>query len=370
MAARKGSACANARKRHTTHLLQKGQTMTTLKEIAALAGVSRGTVDRVLNNRGAVKPETARRVREIAISLNYQPNKAALALASQKKKITIGVLLFSPINGNMFFEDVAEGVEYQRARLAGYGCTVITRRTACLSQKAQLDSIDELLSLGIHGLIISPLNSPEIVDKVNQLSDMGIPTITTNSDLIGSKRIAYVGSNYYEGGCTAAGLMNLITGGRANAGIVTGSSSMLCHSERIKGFMDTLNASYPGIRVLGTKANLDDEFKSYKATLDLLSTYPQMDALFFTAAGVYGGCRAVTDVLAENPGRKIKIISFDAVEKTRNLVKCGVIAATICQQPFKQGSRPIKLMFDYLSTGVEPEPVQYTETIIKIMENI
>lgn len=343
--------------------------MTTLKEIAQLAGVSRGTVDRVLNNRGAVKPETARRVREIALSLNYQPNKAALALASQKKKITIGVLLFGITNGNLFFEDVIEGVEYQRARLAGYGCTVITRRTV-FDPKAQLAAIDEFLALGIHGLVISPHNSPEIIDKINQLSQMGIPTITTNTDLIGSKRLAYVGSNYYEGGCTAAGLMNLITQGTAKVGIVTGSPLILCHSERIKGFMDTLNTRYPGIHVLDTKANQDDEFKSYKATLDLLSNYPQMDALFFTAAGVYGGCRAVADARADGRERKLTIISFDAVEKTKTLVKNGIIAATICQQPFQQGSRPIKLMFDYLSTGAEPEPVQYTETIIKIMENI
>ena len=155
--------------------------VTTLKEIAQLAGVSRGTVDRVLNNRGAVKPETARRVREIAISLNYQPNKAALALASQKKKITIGVLLFGINNGNLFFEDVVEGVEYQRARLAGYGCTVITRRTV-FDPKAQLAAIDEFLTLGIHGLVISPHNSLEIIEKINQLSQMGIPTITTNTD--------------------------------------------------------------------------------------------------------------------------------------------------------------------------------------------
>ena len=50
--------------------------MATMKEIADLSGVSRGTVDRVLNGRGSVRPETAKRVMEIAEQLNYQPNKA------------------------------------------------------------------------------------------------------------------------------------------------------------------------------------------------------------------------------------------------------------------------------------------------------
>ena len=51
--------------------------MATIKQIAEMAGVSRGTVDRVLNNRGSVNANTAARVREIAEKLNYKPNKAA-----------------------------------------------------------------------------------------------------------------------------------------------------------------------------------------------------------------------------------------------------------------------------------------------------
>ena len=49
--------------------------MATIKEIAALAGVSRGTVDRVLNDRGAVNPETAEKIRKIAKELDYKPNQ-------------------------------------------------------------------------------------------------------------------------------------------------------------------------------------------------------------------------------------------------------------------------------------------------------
>ena len=69
--------------------------MATMKEIAELSGVSRGTVDRVLNHRGIVNAETERKVLEIAKLLDYQPNKAGIALAAQKKKLKISVWLFS-----------------------------------------------------------------------------------------------------------------------------------------------------------------------------------------------------------------------------------------------------------------------------------
>ena len=75
--------------------------MTTIKEIADLAGVSRGTVDRVLNNRGAVNPKTAEKIMKIAQAMNYRPNRVGLALATQKKKYKIGVILFS--EHNLFF---------------------------------------------------------------------------------------------------------------------------------------------------------------------------------------------------------------------------------------------------------------------------
>lgn len=61
---------------------------TTIKDIAALAGVSRGTVDRVLNNRGSVNPATAEKINEIAKALDYKPNKAAGACRSKKETKT------------------------------------------------------------------------------------------------------------------------------------------------------------------------------------------------------------------------------------------------------------------------------------------
>ena len=57
----------------------------TLAEIAALAGVSRGTVDRALNDRGRVDPKVAARVRRIAAERGYRPNRAGRMLASCEK---------------------------------------------------------------------------------------------------------------------------------------------------------------------------------------------------------------------------------------------------------------------------------------------
>ena len=64
------------------HEITGDKNMPTIKEIAAFAGVSRGTVDRVLNNRGGVSQKTADKIRRIMEEQNFQPNLAGMALAT------------------------------------------------------------------------------------------------------------------------------------------------------------------------------------------------------------------------------------------------------------------------------------------------
>ena len=78
--------------------------MVTIKKIADLCGVSRGTVDRVINDRGNVKPETKELVLNMARQLGYKPNPAGKALSARKKHPVVGVLLSS--EGNPFFDEV------------------------------------------------------------------------------------------------------------------------------------------------------------------------------------------------------------------------------------------------------------------------
>ena len=55
--------------------------------------ISNTTVDRVLNHRGSVNPQTERKILEIVQALDYKPNKAGIVLAAQKKNLKLGVVL-------------------------------------------------------------------------------------------------------------------------------------------------------------------------------------------------------------------------------------------------------------------------------------
>lgn len=338
--------------------------MATIKEIAILAGVSRGTVDRVLNHRGSVNPKTEEKIWEIAQALDYKPNKAGIVLAAQKRKLKIGVILLG-LN-NPFYDDVLRGISEKAVELESYNCTVLIKQTE-YSLEEQLHAIDELVAENINGLALSPYNDKAVRRKINELYEKNIPVVTLNTDIENSKRLAYVGCNYYRSGQTAAGLVHLMTSGQIYIGIISGSPDILCHTERIAGFK-SITENYKNLHISATIMNHDDDFESYEMTTRLLKEHPEINALYFTAGGVYGGCRAV---IASGRQYDIKIFTYDMVETTKQMIEQGLIAATICQQPLLQGSKPLDILFENLTTGKSPQSeFNYVDIDIRIKENL
>lgn len=340
--------------------------MTTIKQIAEIAGVSRGTVDRVLNNRGGVNQTTERHIREIARSLNYSPSKAGQNLAIRKKNLKFGFVLFSSSGSNPFFNDVEEGIRSKAVELEEYGVFVDIQYSDFDSWQRQIDLLEKFRKDGYNGVAITPVNDSRVAEKAAELTREGIPVVTVNSDIENSGRIAYVGSDYRLSGRTAAGLFNLICKGCATIGIVSGSNNILCHTERIEGFTERIKEAYPSLKIKDVAINHDDDIESYIETKKLLDNNKDIDALFLTAAGVQGACKA-----AAESGRGLKIVSYDCVPATKRLVASGVISATIDQQPRYQGRMPLEILFDYAATGLSPKQERFiTNVVIKIGENL
>lgn len=340
--------------------------MTTIKEIADMAGVSRGTVDRVLHNRGPVREETAERVRQIAAALDYRPNRIGKVLVSRKKSLNIAFVVFR--GGNPFFQDVQAGARAKALELMDSGISVSFYDTSIKDAQEQVTLLLELEKQGINGVAITPIDEPVVAQTIQALTQHGIPVVTINTDIENSGRIAFVGSDYYTGGRIASGLANLITGGHASIGIVNGSDSIRCHSQRVSGFIDNCASRYPDLHVVSKCENLDDDLISYEETRRMLNAYPGLDLLYLSAAGVYGAVRALQSL---NLDKKIKVISHDLIPASIDAIKNGTITATIVQQPKMQGSKPLDILSDYLLLNVTPaEELCLCECGIRIFESV
>lgn len=337
----------------------------TIKEIARICGVSRGTVDRVLNNRGKVKPETEALILKTIAEHGYTKNIVGRALTVKKTSPIIGVILCS--EGNPFFDDVIAGFRAAEGELHDYGASVMLR-TMCGHEVArQLALIDELEE-HIAALVIQPINSRRIAARLRTLKENGIPVVTVNTDIDPASRCCYVGSNYESGGAVAAGMMALVTGAQAQLGIIEGVPTLMGHMLRQKGFEDHLRTIAPGISLIARAPALDDPEQAYRATCAMLEKNPQIDAMFIVAAGVYDVCRAIIDCGRE---QTIRVVAYDDVPSTREMMRRGLIRAVVCQQPFEQGSRAVHAAFDMLLSGQMVENLMLiTENQIKIAENL
>ena len=139
--------------------------MATIKEIAELAGVSRRTVDRVINHRGSVKPDTEEKIKKIIEELSYTPNTAGRSLAAHKKKLR---LLFCSTKGIYapIYHPIRLGAQQKAAELNEYGVTTdfltIDREHPYTREELRL----LINTLDCDGIAISPVNIPGITEII------------------------------------------------------------------------------------------------------------------------------------------------------------------------------------------------------------
>lgn len=338
--------------------------MVTIKRIAELCGVSRGTVDRALNGRGRVNAETADKIRKTAQELGYEPNPAGKALSARKKRPVISIVI--PSENNPFFDDVLKGMEEAAAQYQIYGVQ-IKYHTMKGYDPAQQLAILQKIEDQVQALIINPIDDPAIADQINRMIDKGVFVVTVNNDIEGTKRHCYVGTDYYNGGITSCALMEALLGQTANLAVILGSLNLRGHRLRLEGFKARMQR-LPDFQLATVLENNDDDIYAYEKTKELLTSHPEINAISILAAGVYGTCRAVMQLPEE---KRPLIIAFDTVPTTVEMMQFGIIKATIYQHPYRQGFSAVNKAFEYLVHGRLPEKEEFIfKNEIKLFENL
>jgi LacI family transcriptional regulator len=336
-----------------------------IKQIAEIAGVSRGTVDRALNDRYGIDAELKARILKIAEDLGYRSNKAGKILSIVKSPPKIGIQM--PSIGNDFFREVEQGQAAAAKEFADFGLTLNIRTMKGFDVATQIHQIRELIADGITGLAFVPINHPDIQALLDEISQSGIPVVTFNSDISAGNRLCYVGNDYWQSGATAAGVLRLLANDQAvKVLILTGSVQILGHNQRIAGFNYAIRQNCPNISIVEILETQDDEQRAYEMTLEAFAKYPDITAIYLTAGGVAGAGRAMKELDAKG---KIHVICNDLTDAERELLESGIISATIGQQPFEQGFKPIQYLFNYLLDGTLPPEQTLTNSEILIKEH-
>ena len=159
----------------------------TIRQIAEESGVSRGTVDRVLNNRGKVRPE------------------------------------------------VSDGIKKAKGEVEDFGGTVIVKAVDYGNVEQTLAAMNKLKEAGIKGLVLMPINDKRVLQKIDQFTEeYGISVVTVNADVEDTKRICFVGQNSVQSGRAAAGLMHdILREEEGTIAVISGIETNTSLSDRI-----------------------------------------------------------------------------------------------------------------------------------------
>ena len=336
----------------------------TVQQIADATGVSRGTVDRALNNRGRVDPEVAERIRRTAEEMGYvkKPRKTN----GKRKSCRIGIV--TQLAGASFMREINRGIREAAEELRDRDVEVLVRESFAVDEKEQVDAIDELRREGIDGLAVMPVDAESVREKINELIDDGIPVVTFNSDIVGTRRRCFVGMDNVKSGRTAAGLMKMLTGGQGKVLVITGYFTNHVNISRLAGFVEEIKASCPGIEIVGVQGSFDDAAEVEKIVTNTMRTIPDLDGILQVSGG-QEGLRAAFEALGVE--KRPHVIIYDQTPKNEKVLREDVADFLIDQNGYVQGYRPPHILADIIQKNQMPEQEQIlTDITIRTKYNL
>ncbi len=339
-------------------------------DIAKMAGVSIGTVDRVIHNRGRVSKEKLEKVKAVLDQVNYSPNIIARSLVSKKNYRLIA--LIPSFAQNEYWMYVAQGITKAAEEARTYGVMVEQQYFNQYDRASFDNAIEKILSAEFDGIVIANFFSASVIKLSELLNDRGIPYVYIDANIAGQHPLAYYGTNSYDSGAVAAQWM-LERIDKQKDILITKIfyqqdevSNQVINRE--KGFLDHLhetgfmgNIIYANLKIDTPEYNvetLDNIFQGHKEKLP-------GGAITFNSS-----CHILANYLKNRNINGIYLAGYDLIEKNRVLLREGVIKLLIGQRPESQGFLAIKALTNKIILDVEPEKINFMPIDLLIRENV
>jgi LacI family transcriptional regulator len=313
-----------------------------IHEIAELAKVSIGTVDRALHNRPGIRESTRRRILRIAKKLHYTPHLAARALSVGRSSIKIGVCI--PEEIRFFYDQLRMGIFDEARRAGGIGIEIVYQPVPSLGQGEEA-RISGLLQSGISGLIVTPGNPKEVNPLIKQAEEQGIRVICLTTDAPQSHRTAFVGINPELSGRIAAELMAKFLPQKSIVAVVTGMLEAEEHRLKSKGFRTGFQKECKGGRIAAVVEAHESEEESYQKTCRLIDANPDLQGIYVSTVNCLPVCRGLQD---RNAAARVQLITTDLFPEMVPYFRKGMIRASIYQDPYSQGQMAVRVLADLL----------------------
>ncbi len=316
-----------------------------------MAGVSVGTVDRVLHGRGKVSEEAERKVQEVLEKTGYQPNLLARTLGSNKN-IKIIALIPDPSVDN-YWAQTSRGLDNAISEWGQYNIEV-EQITFDLYDKNDFEKqAQEALAKNPSGVLIAPVFHHESLKIFLELKKHNIPYVLFNNNIPESEPLSFIGQNLYQSGSLAAELLDW--------GAPKGSKVAILHLlEDVANSVHLISKELGFINYYKSQSGKDIEVISYNLNEQKVERLEEELYELLTSQKLYGVFistskgTSIASRVVKKSSSKIRIVGYDLLDLNVKGLEEGTVDFLINQNPKRQAQQGISHLANYLLLKKDP----------------
>lgn len=310
-----------------------------------MAQVSRGTVDRVLHNRGKISEEAQEKVIRVLKEIRYRPNIIARSLKTNRS-LRVVTLIPNYTDDAYWFQCVT-GIQKAREEYAPLGLEISSHYYDPHDKEDFVNQANEILGQSPDGILFAPIFYNESIKIVKKCNRLGIPCTTINTLIEGPVSRTFVGQDLYQSGRVAAHLFrNLLKSGGdiliTNIDEEVKNSRHVQDKERgFRSFFENQKGQRPAIYSL--QISRDELDNLSRIVTDYYWSKPTLSGIFVTTSKTY----LVAEIIKEN-NLPLHLIGYDLIDENLHYLESGEIDFLINQNPREQGYQAISSLGENL----------------------
>ncbi len=346
----------------------ENQKRATVKDVARIAGVSIGTVDRVLHDRGEVSQKSKERVLKVIEEIGYKPNIYASMLASNKEYHIY--CLIPQMQEGEYWGLARNGISRAEKENAPHNISVHILEFDQFDADSFCRTCHELVSKEMHGAVLVPMYPDDTTELTKELNKRNIPYVYIDSKVKDEQYLAYYGMPMYESGSLAASLLagEGLSKEIACIGIERGNSiSDNTTMSRKEGFMAYLAEHSPETKVHNVLLFPYDTPRNTQILDTFFRQHPEVRDVITFNSRIY----LIAEYLKQSGLQNYRLLGFDMLERNVSALKEGYIRYLIAQHTETQLYQSINSLAHMLTLNTPPESRDnYMPMDIIIKENV
>jgi LacI family transcriptional regulator len=340
-----------------------------IKDIAQLAGVSVGTVDRVLHNRGRVSEDALKKVMGVLEQIDYKPNLIARTLGANKT-YRIAALMPNP-DQDPYWASTKSGMSQAEAEWLRYGVKVESHFFNLYDKNSFREVAEAVSESRPDGILVAPIFYHETLPFFDLFRANGIPYVLFNTNIPEANALSFIGQNLYQSGKVGAELMHLAQQSDKGTLVVLHINEDLGNSvhlaEKEKGFREYFEVRKNHGFDIQTVNLYDTADASAEAKITTLLSNPQIKGIFVsTSKGTY----LIASFLEKHNKTEIKLVGYDMLQENIRYMRKGVVDFLINQNPKRQAFLGINHLVGHLILKKDAPPQDLLPLEIISKENL